>query len=128
MIFNDANRSVEFRIKNFINCATSRIIYMLECPCKKYYIGKTKRQLRIHIGEHLRSIKNIGNEETKKKKEDLSLLALHFADFHGGSTAGIKVKGIYALNFPPRRGDFDTILLQKEKMNMECSFQPFLES
>lgn len=71
----------------------------------------------------------------------MSPLALHFADFHGGITAGIKVKGIYTLNLPPRRGDFDTILLQKEKMwifrlktlvplglNTECSFQPFLGS
>lgn len=29
---------------------------------------------------------------------------------------GSVVKGIYVLNLPLRRGDFDTILLQKEKM------------
>lgn len=70
----------------------------------------------------------------------MSPLAIHFADFHGGSRAGIRIKRIYILNLPSRRGDFDTILLQKEKMwifklktltplglNTECSFQPFLE-
>lgn len=66
--FTDANQSANFQITNFINCVTSRVIYMLECPCKKYYIGKTKKQLRIRIGEHLRSIKNSTKEENKLKK------------------------------------------------------------
>lgn len=57
--FIDTNQSEMFQIKNVINCATSRVVYMLECPCKKYYIGKAKRQLRIRIGEHLRSIKKL---------------------------------------------------------------------
>lgn len=45
----------------------------------------------------------------------MSPLALRFADFHGSSSAGIGIKGIYTINFPSRRGDFDTILFQKEK-------------
>lgn len=104
---------------------------MLTCPCNKIYIGKTKLQLLVRIGEHISSI---------KKKDDARLNPLHFAKFHNGDPKGLTVKGIYVLNLPPRRGDFDTILLQKEKMwtyyldslvpkelNTECSLQPFLE-
>lgn len=52
----------------------------------------------------------------------------------------MRVKGIYALKLPTRRGDFDRILLQKEKrrvyrlkslvpvgLNTELNLQPFLE-
>lgn len=56
-VFNDADKQKNFKIKRFINCSTTKLIYMIECPCKKVYIGKTKHQLRICIGEHLRDIK-----------------------------------------------------------------------
>lgn len=92
---------------------------MLECPC---------------IGKHLRSIKNF------TKLEYMSRIALHFSDFHQSSTSGLKVKGIYRLNLSARRGDFDTVLLQREQirifrlgtlapsgLNVEYCFQPFLE-
>lgn len=74
------------------------------------------------------------------KRTMLAPLALHFTQFHQGNRNWLMVKGIYVLNLPVRRGDFDTILLQKEKMwiynlgsldpqglNNECNLQPFLE-
>lgn len=73
------------------------------------YIGKTKRQLCIRIGEHLRDI---------KKKEPDSPLAQHFLQFHQASTDRLKVKGIYALKLSNRRGDFDRILLKKDKFRI----------
>lgn len=104
---------------------------MLCCPRNKIYIDKTKRQLCIRIGEHIASI----------NKDDDCPLVLHFTQFHLGNQKGLTVKGIYVLNQPLRRGDFDTILLQKEKMwiynlgsliqqglNNECNLQPFLEA
>lgn len=80
---------------------------MLSCPCNKFYIGKTKRKLRIRIGEHLREM---------KEKEPKKPLARHFKEVHGGDPKGMKVKGIYALHLSPRRGDFDKVLIKKEKM------------
>lgn len=71
------------------------------------YIGKTKRQLGVRISEHLGSI---------KKKEDDRPLALHFLQYHKTDPRNVKVRGIYALKRSARRGDFDTILLQKEKL------------
>lgn len=120
-----------YKIKHFINCSTTRVIYMLTYPCNKIYIGKTKRQLCIRIRKHIGSI---------KKKDDDRPIPIHFTKFHNGDPKGLLVKGIYVLNLPPRRGDFDTILLQKEKMwtyyldslvpkglNTKFSLQPFLQ-
>lgn len=55
--FREAKDIKEYEIRDLINCSTERVIYMLTCPCPKIYIGKTKRQLKIRIGEHLREIK-----------------------------------------------------------------------
>lgn len=128
--FTNPRGGKDFKIKQFINCSTTRVIYMLTCPCNKNYIGKTKRALRIRIGEHIAGI----------KKDDERPISLHFAKFHNRDPKGLTVKGIYRLNLPTRRGDYDTILLQKEKMwtyymdsmtpkglNTECSLQSFLE-
>lgn len=125
----------EYEIGDLMNCSTDKVIYMLTCPCQKMYIGKTKRQLKIRIGEHLRDIK----KERDPEKGQESPVPKHFAQYHQCRTDGLKVKGIYALKLPTR-GDFDRILLQKEKwwiftlkslaplgMNVELNMQPFLE-
>lgn len=61
-VFTDSERKHEFEIQHFINSATTRVLYILKCPCKKLYVGKTKHQLRIRISEHLKSIRQ--KEET----------------------------------------------------------------
>jgi len=47
-------------IKHHIgNCTTKNVIYMLTCIiCNHQYVGQTKRQLRIRIGEHLADIRH----------------------------------------------------------------------
>lgn len=57
-----------YKLKQFINCATIRVTCMVSCPRNKIYIGKTKRQLRIRICEHIGSNKN----------DDQRPLTLHF--------------------------------------------------
>lgn len=107
------------------------VIYMLTYPCGLIYVGKTKRQLKVRVGEHVQRI---------IKKDDECPLSLHFLKVHGGEPKGLKCKGIYRLNLPPTRGDFDRILYQKEKMwifnlnsmqpfglNNECNLSVFLE-
>lgn len=70
----------------------TRVIYSITCPCNKFYIGKPKRHLRVRKGEHIREM---------KEKEPEQPLAQHFQKVRGGCE-GIKVKGIYTLNLPPR--------------------------
>lgn len=116
-IFKDALGQGEYVIKDLINCSTMKVIYMITCLCPKIYIGKTKRTLRIRIGEHLRDIRKeregVGEREGEKRKGERPV-AKHFARYHQGKLDGLKVKGIYTLKLPARRGDFDCILLQKE--------------
>lgn len=38
--FYDSQNAQRFQIRDLINCATTRVIYMLTCPCDKIYIGK----------------------------------------------------------------------------------------
>lgn len=45
------------------------------------YVGKTKRQLKKRISEHIQSI---------NKKDDERPLALHFLNFHGGDPNGLR--------------------------------------
>lgn len=78
---------------------------MLTCSCDKIYIGKTKRQLKIRVGEHMREIKEKNPEKP---------LAKHFCIFHKVNLGGMKIKGIYALKLSPRRGDFKTVLFRKK--------------
>lgn len=128
--FSDSQNKKRFEIRSLINCAPMRVIYMLTCPCKKIYIGKTKRQFRIRLGEHMREI---------LEKNPDKPLARHFAQYHWGKLSDMQVKGIYALNISSRRGDFDQIFQQKEKrwifrlgslvpssLNTELNLQPFL--
>lgn len=88
-VFTNTDGTKKCKIKQFINCSTTSVIYMLCCLCNKMYIGKTKRQLRIRIGEHIASI---------KKQDDERPLALHFTQFHQGNPNGVTVKGVYVLN------------------------------
>lgn len=128
-----------YEIRDLINCSTSRVIYRLTCPCPKISIGNTKRPLKVRIGEQLWGIKR--EKERDPEKDQEKPLAKHFALCHGGKTEGLRVKGIYVLKLPVRRGDFNRILLQKEKwwiyrlgslvplgLNTELNLQVFLET
>lgn len=72
--FKDAHGNETYEIRDLINCSTSRVIYKITCPCPKIYVGKTKRQLRVRIGEHLGEIKD-------KSKIPEKPLAKHFAQY-----------------------------------------------
>lgn len=98
------------------------------------YVGKTKRPLKVQIGEHLREINDKGTIPEKP-------LDKHFALCHGVSSLVMKIKGIFALKLLIRRGDLDRILLQKEKwwiyrlkslvlvgLNTELNLHVFLET
>lgn len=128
--FMDSENKKQYKIKDLINCSSIKVIYMLTCPCNKFYIGKTKRQLCVRIGENMREMKD---------KESEKPLAKHFQKVHRGSYEGLKIKGICALKLPPRRRDFDEVLL-KEKwwifklgalipqgLNTKLNCQVFLE-
>lgn len=94
--FTNVDDNKVYQIQQFINCSTEKVLYILQCPCKKIYFGKTKRQLRICIGEHLCSIRNI---QKSKDKDNLKWgpIAQHFEKFYNSSVDGLKIKGFFAL-------------------------------
>lgn len=48
----------EFNIKPLITCDSDHVTYVLECLCSLQYVGRTTRQLKVRINEHLTNIKN----------------------------------------------------------------------
>ena len=67
------------------NCSSTHVVYIIIClKCNVFYVGETKRTIKLRIGEHLRGILNY------KKKLDKSIInlanisetALHF-NSHG---------------------------------------------
>lgn len=94
------------------------------------------RQLRTRIGEHLCSIRNIQKSKDKDNPKWGSI-AQHFERSPNSSIDGLKVRGFFALSLPNRRGDYEKVLLQKEKEwifrlwtmipNTKLSLQVFLE-
>lgn len=80
------------------------VVYLCMCVCAQNYVGKTKRQLRRRIGEHLRDIRH--GRDTP--------LARHVNEMHGGDPRCIKFLVIEVIRPTERRGDIDRTILQKE--------------
>lgn len=49
--------SFQLEIKECLTCNSTDVIYVLECPCRKQYIGRTKRPLKKRIAEHMANIR-----------------------------------------------------------------------
>lgn len=122
--FASFDRTKKYKIKQSINCLTTRVILYIcfVAPAIKSLWEKQKDNSISELASTSYSI---------KKKDDERPLAVHFTPFHQGDPKGLTVKGIYGLNLPMRRGNYDTILLQKSSLipqglNNECNLQPFL--
>lgn len=47
-----------FYIKNTLDCSSSFVIYLLECPCHLQYIGRTTMPLRTRMNKHRHNVNN----------------------------------------------------------------------
>lgn len=45
-----------YKLKDFSTCDTEGVIYVIQCPCGKRYIGRTCRKIKTRIREHWRNI------------------------------------------------------------------------
>ena len=82
-----------FKVKSFINCNSTHVVYLLKCPCGLAYIGQTKQPLKILIGEHKTAIRT-GNLEYA--------MARHYIQANHGSPASLRFWGIEKI--PPHQG------------------------
>lgn len=71
----------EFSIKECITCASTHVVYALECPCGLMYIGCTKRTLGKRVSEHIYNIKTGYREHS---------VSLHFREKHDRNPIGLK--------------------------------------
>ena len=57
-VFNDLNSSVSCSICYNLSCASSSVIYIIECSlCHERYVGQARRSLRDRIKQHLRTLR-----------------------------------------------------------------------
>lgn len=67
-------------------------------------MGKTTRELRRRVGEHLGDIRN---------RRDTAV-ARHVWQHHNGDATNLQFKGIEQVQWTKRRGDIDKRILQRE--------------
>lgn len=103
--FTDVTSGRKYIIKSFINCNTSFVVYRLECPCGHFYVGRTKRKLKVRLAEHKQAIR-AGNP--------LYSMALHYKEVNHGSCDSLKISGIDHIANSIRGGDRLKRLLQRE--------------
>lgn len=122
--------NIKWKRRANISCRTMGIIYLLTYSCGLFYVGKTKRPIRVRISEHLKAART-GFFKT--------IIGRHHAFVHNFDFGGFKVLPL--IHIPPheRGGDWDQALLKTESrwiyklkatkepgMNDALSYVPFL--
>lgn len=75
----------EYQIKHFLTCETRYVVYLITCPCKKQYVGRTIRTLSVRGNEHIANIKKgLTNHSVPK----------HFLRCHNQNPNGIQFQVI----------------------------------
>lgn len=62
-----------YQIREHLSCNSMDVIYLLQCPCQKQYVGRTKRLLKTRISEHMENI---------TKGYELHTVSKHFKEHH----------------------------------------------
>ncbi|OCT87659.1 hypothetical protein XELAEV_18021356mg [Xenopus laevis] len=95
-----------YQIRNYINCNTQSVIYLLTCmKCSKQYVGCTMRRLKERIREHLNLV-STGNAS--------SPVSRHFKECNNSNTKLLMAQGIERVTLGPRGGDLQAKLLKAE--------------
>ncbi|XP_056404927.1 uncharacterized protein LOC130296905 [Hyla sarda] len=102
--FKNDHTGEEFKIRDFANCKTSGVVYLCRCTCPLGYVGKTSREIRRRVGEHLGDIRH---------RHDTSI-AKHVWEQHNGDPKVLTFQVIEVIRSSIRRGDTDRKILRKE--------------
>ncbi|OCT70398.1 hypothetical protein XELAEV_18037316mg [Xenopus laevis] len=93
-----------YTLKHFMNCKTTGVIYLMNCKCGKRYVGKTKREFRRRILEHVGDVKYRRNTS----------VARHINEVHNSNIEMLKFVAVDHIKPTMRVGDIDRKLLQRE--------------
>ena len=55
--FTSTVTSTIYHMRDFVTCDTRYVVYLLTCPCKKQYVGRTIRTFAIRVNEHITRIR-----------------------------------------------------------------------
>lgn len=100
-----SRRGTEFDIRELITCNTTHVTYVIECPCRKQYVGRTTRPLRVRIREHITNI---------RKGFPKHNLSRHFNEFHHRDPSGLVFYGIDTIKDNWRGGSKKVLISQNE--------------
>lgn len=95
----------KYQIRQFINCNSCFVVYLLKCSCGVFYVGQTKRRLRDRLWDHKNAIRRNNTDYAMAKH--LSLVSL-------GETHTISIIGIEHIAPLIRGGHRHRKLLQQE--------------
>lgn len=97
-----------FPIKQYINCHSNWIVYLISCNiCKMQYVGCTKQKLKERFRRHISDIPSAGTKI-------VSAVSKHCYMQHQGSSASLQIQGIERVNPPIRGGDTRKKLMNRE--------------
>lgn len=108
----------DYDIEDFITCKTEGVVYLMECPCKIQYIGRTKRELWKRLREHVQNI---------KKGFDKHSLSRHYAKYHKKDPSSLKICAIEKYK-PHWRGDNKIIRISQAESRWIyelCTLRPW---
>lgn len=95
---------ITYQIRDFCNCKSKGVVYLAQCTCSMLYVGKTVRELRRRILEHIWDILHSRG----------TAIAKHMRQLHSEKPYDIKFCAIELIKPNQRRRDLDKLLLQKE--------------
>ena len=88
-----------------MNCNTDFVVYCLECPCGKKYVGSTIKKAKCRVLEHMRAI---------AKNDQTYPVARHYFEFHRGNRDLVSFFCLDRVDVNPRGGDRVRLLRQME--------------
>lgn len=98
-----------FASRTLANCGTKGVIYLMNCTCQAFYEGKTIRELRQRIGDHLYDSEN----------GKLTTIGRHIGLYHRFDNSVVKFLVLEVVQPNPRGGDWDRSILQREALWIE---------
>ncbi|OCT99589.1 hypothetical protein XELAEV_18005372mg [Xenopus laevis] len=99
--------------EHFMNCKTSGVIYVMTCKCGKRYVGKTKREFRRRILEHVGDVKHRRNTS----------VARHINEFHNGSLEMLKFTAVDRIEPTMRIGDRQKTVAARSAMDLLAKYE-----
>lgn len=97
--FTSAVTDVTYPIKQFINCATTYVVYLFTCDiCNVQYTGSTMCALKTRVRRHISDV-------NASYATNISAVSRHIREIHDGDPSCLTVQAIERLNRSARGGD-----------------------